>query len=135
MKTHIFVYGLLKSMYDNEPARFIRKNCSLVGEGYFPGRLIDIGSYPGALYEEHSEMNVHGEIYKIERNEAELVKYLDHFEGVGKQFDQPNEYIREVIPIQMGGKELQASCYLYNWPVEGKRVIDNGRYENKDGMR
>ncbi len=122
-------------MYDNEPARFIRKNCSLVGEGYFPGQLIDIGTYPGALYKEDSETNVHGEVYIIERNETELVKYLDHFEGVGAQFEQPNEYVREMIPIQMGDEVIQASCYLYNWPVEGKIVIENGRYENVLGNR
>ncbi|RNC79490.1 MAG: gamma-glutamylcyclotransferase [Balneola sp.] len=135
MNSYIFVYGLLKSTYENEPAKFIRKNCSLLGEGYFPGQLIDIGSYPGALYEEDSEMNVYGEVYKIEKNEAELVAYLDHFEGVGKQFEQPNEYVREVIPVQMGDTELKASCYLYNWSIKGKTVVESGRYENKDGTR
>lgn len=86
---YIFVYGLLKSIYDNEPARFIRRNCSLIGEGHFPGTLIDIGSYPEAVFEQDSENKVHGEVYRIDQNQEELVSFLDHFEGVGDQFEKP----------------------------------------------
>lgn len=135
MQNHIFVYGLLKSMYDNEPARFIRENCSLIGEGYFPGKLIDIGTYPGAIYQKDSPTKVHGEVFRIDRNEIELVKYLDQFEGVGAQFEEPNEYVRKLIPIQMEENEIDASCYLYNWPIEGKVIIESGRYENVLGNR
>ncbi|MFV1884150.1 MAG: gamma-glutamylcyclotransferase [Balneola sp.] len=133
--TYIFVYGLLKSMYNNEPARLIRKNCTLIGEGSFPGKLIDIGSYPGALYEPDSQTLVHGEVYKIDRNKEKLAEFLDRFEGVGEQFNQPNEYVRQVIPVLVGDEELYASCYLYNWNYDGLKVIASGRYVNKDGIR
>ena len=132
---YIFVYGLLKSMYENEPAKFIRKNCDLVGEAAFPGTLVDIGTYPGAVYEPDSELKVHGEVFKIKRNKEELVTFLDRFEGVGPEFDQPNEYKREVIPVQTKTGELFASCYLYNWDWKGKRIIPSGRYENAGGTR
>lgn len=132
---YIFVYGLLKSMYDNEPAKLIRKNCTLIGEGSFPGKLIDIGSYPGALFDPKAQTQVHGEVYRIDQNENTLISFLDHFEGVGKQFNQPNEYVREVIPIRIGDQELKASCYLYNWNYDELKVIASGRYENIDGER
>ena len=122
-------------MYDNEPARFIRKNCSMLSEGYFPGILIDVGNYPGAIYDADSEKKVHGEIYRIDQNYKELVAFLDQFEGVGDQFEQPNEYVREVIPAQIDGKEIMASCYLYNWNYDGLKVIASGRYENQEGNR
>lgn len=122
-------------MYDNEPAKFIRKNCSLIGEAFFPGMLIDIGTYPGAIYEAKAPDKVYGEVYRIDRNHKELVAYLDHFEGVGDQFEKPNEYVREIIPVQMEEKEILASCYLYNWNYDGLKVIASGRYENQKGTR
>ena len=132
---YIFVYGLLKSIYDNEPARLIRKNCTLIGEGSFPGKLIDIGSYPGAVYESKSDSKVYGEVYRIDKNKDELVSFLDQFEGVGDQFEQPNEYVREIIPIQIDGREILASSYLYHWNYDGLKVIASGRYENEKGTR
>lgn len=134
-KNHIFVYGLLKSMYDNEPAKFIRKNCTLVGNASFPGVLLDLGTYPGAVYDADSTSTVYGEVFQVNRNEKELVQFLDNFEGVGAQFQQPNEYKREVIPVVMSSQKVNASCYLYNWNLEGLKVIKSGRYENVKGNR
>jgi gamma-glutamylcyclotransferase (GGCT)/AIG2-like uncharacterized protein YtfP len=131
----IFVYGLLKSMYENEPAQYIRRNCTLIGEGFFPGKLVDIGTYPGAIFDETSQTSVYGEVYKIERNKEELFAFLDHFEGVGPEFEEPNEYKRELIPVQLGDKKIHASCYVYNWNSDGLKVIESGRYENADGTR
>lgn len=134
-KKYIFVYGLLKSMYKNEPAKFIRRNCELVGDAWFPGQLFDLGSYPGAVFDEHSDSKVFGEVFEVMRSEEELVAFLDDFEGVGPGFDQPNEYVRKLIPVQTKTGELTASCYLYNWDPIGKRFISNGRYENPSGTR
>lgn len=122
-------------MYENEPAKFIRKNCSLVGEGSIPGILFDLGTYPGATYDLKSSSLVHGEIYRIDRNEKKLVQFLDEFEGVGTQFKQPNEYIRKTIPVQTKNGIIEASSYLYNWNLEGLKVIESGRYENIKGNR
>lgn len=134
-RKYIFVYGLLKSIYKNEPARFIRENCELVSEAWFPGCLFDIGSYPGAVFDADSESKVFGEVFEVMRNEDELVAFLDNFEGVGPKFDQPNEYVRRQIPVQTKTGELAASCYLYNWDTTGKQLIANGRYENPSGKR
>ena len=132
---YIFVYGLLKSNYVNEPAQFIRKNCELVSSGNFPGSLFDLGTYPGAVYDEESESSVYGEVYQIIQNEEELVIFLDTFEGVGPDFEQPNEYKRELVPIKTEDGIIKASCYLYNWNLDGLKVIANGRYENEKGTR
>ncbi len=66
-------------MYDNEPARFIRENCSLIGEGSFPGTLYDIGNYPGAVFDPKSDLTVYGEVFEIVKNKDELVAFLDEF--------------------------------------------------------
>jgi len=131
----IFVYGLLKSIYENEPAKFIRRNCTLIGDGIIPGRLYDLGNYPGVIYDKNSFSKVYGEVYLIDRNEKELVQFLDNFEGVGSQFKQPNEYIRSTIPVNISTGVIESSTYLYNWNLEKAKVIDSGKYESIKGNR
>lgn len=122
-------------MYDNDAARFIREKCSLIGVGFTPGRLFDLGSYPGIVYEPESQTNVFGEVYKIVSDEEELVLYLDHFEEYGPEFDQPNEYRREIIPVSVDGTIYQASAYLYNRNLNGLKLIASGIYEDLQGHR
>lgn len=131
----IFVYGLLKSFYDNEPARFIRENCKLIGEGWFSGSLFDLGNYPGAVFNPNSVFKVHGEVYQIMNNKEKLVAFLDHFEGVGAEFEVPHEYKREMIPVNTQNGSIIASTYLYNWNYDSLKVIATGRYINKQGER
>lgn len=132
---YIFVYGLLKSAYENEPARYIRENCELIGNGWFPGTLFDLGTYPGAYNDETVTTKVFGEVFRIIQNKEELIRFLDHFEGVGNDFPDPNEYKKLIIPIHTGEDTLHASCYLYNWNSDGLKVIESGRYENVHGTR
>lgn len=131
----IFVYGLLKSKYENEAAQTVRKNCTLIGEGRMPGRLYNIGTYPGAVYIEDATTFVYGEIFEIQQNEENLIHYLDRFEGVGADFPEPNEYHKEIIPVQTEQGVIQASCYLYNWNLERLELIKTGNYEDQNGWR
>jgi gamma-glutamylcyclotransferase (GGCT)/AIG2-like uncharacterized protein YtfP len=131
----IFVYGLLKSNYENEAAQTVRENCTLIGEGRMPGRLYDIGTYPGAVYIEDATTFVHGEIFEIQQNEEKLIHYLDHFEGVGADFPDPNEYRKKIISVQTEQGAIQASCYLYNWNLERLELIKTGKYEDQNGRR
>ncbi len=135
MTDYIFVYGLLKSMYDNEAARFIRKHCSLIGTGTIQGRLFDLGTYPGVVFEADTKTQVTGEVFQIETNHKGLVTYLDEFEECGPQFEQPNEYRKEVIPVTVGGKIYHASSYIYNRNLDGLKVIESGNYDDITGTR
>lgn len=122
-------------MYDNEPAKFIRKNCTLIEEGSIPGMLFDLGTYPGAVFDPSSSSLVFGEVYRIDQNEEDLVRFLDEFERVGTQFKQPNEYIRKMVPVTTNNGIIEASSYLYNWNLDGLKLIESGRYENQKGNR
>ncbi len=135
MPDYIFVYGLLKSMYDNEAARFIREHCTLIGEGSIPGRLFDLGTYPGVVYEAEAATYVTGEVFKITSNKEGLTKYLDEFEECGPQFEQPNEYRKEVVPVSVEGVIFQASSYIYNRNLDGLKLIESGNYEDITGTR
>ena len=128
---YIVVYGLLKSMYDNDAAKMVRSHCEAIGEGTLPGYLYDLGNYPGVIFDEESSSTVYGEVFKIIKDKEKLIQFLDDFEGVGSQFKSPNEYRKEVIPVQTEMGEIQAWCYIYNLDPKGFKLIESGRYENK----
>lgn len=132
---YIFVYGLLKSMHDNEASQTIRKHCTLLGEGYTFGRMFNLGSYPGITHEANATTKVYGELYQIEQNEDELIAYLDAFEECGPEFEQPNEYRKELIPVKLGNKNYEAAAYIYNRNLTGLTLIASGKYEDIQGHR
>ncbi len=122
-------------MYDNEAARTIRDNCTLIGEGIVPGRLFDLGTYPGMIYEPESTTKVTGEVYRIDANKTFLIKYLDRFEECGPEFDQPNEYRKEIIPVDLNGIIHHAATYIYNRNLDELEMIESGNYDDITGTR
>ena len=126
----IFVYGLLKSNFENEAAAVLQANCKLIGEGYISGYLYDLGDYPGAIYDETSPHMVYVEVFKILQNKEKMMQFLDEFEGVGPQYDQPNEYKREILTVCTSVGELCAFCYVFNRNPGGFKLLEGGRYQN-----
>jgi gamma-glutamylcyclotransferase (GGCT)/AIG2-like uncharacterized protein YtfP len=121
---YLFVYGTLLQP-GNTFAAYLKKHCSFYGEGRFKGLLYDAGQYPGALFLPAGDNFVYGHIFLMD-NAAAVLKVLDDYEGFGAEQLQPNEFIRELVDIS----EDVINCwvYLYNWPVEGLKLIESGRY-------
>lgn len=136
MSTHsdfLLVYGTLRPPFANPFAQFLRQHGRLIGEATFPGVLLDIEStdaltYPGALYQPDATTTVVGTVYDISRHKETILNYLDEYEGVGKAFDQPNEYVRTVIPARCNGVVIDCWVYLYNHSTDGKQRITSGDY-------
>ena len=74
----LFVYGTLRSEFDNPGARLLRSRARLVRRATVPGSIYHIGHYPGFRPEPAGE--VHGELYLLSRPEATLAD-LDDYEG------------------------------------------------------
>lgn len=130
---HLLVYGTLRPPFVNPFARFLRQHGQLIGEAAFPGVLLDVEStdaltYPGALYQPDATTTVVGTVYAIGRHKETILNYLDEYEGVGKAFDQPNEYVRMVIPARCNGAVIHCWVYLYNHSADGKPRIASGDY-------
>lgn len=124
---HLFVYGTLRPEFTNLYARFLRQHSEYVGEGTLPGRLFDLGQYPGAVYEPDSLTMVHGTVYDIGKNGA-ILHRLDTYEGVSHPPTVTDEYVRTIVPVRCNGGIIACWTYLYNWSVDGKRVIASGDY-------
>ncbi len=124
----LFVYGTLMKGFKNPTARHLHQTQEFIGEGFFPGLIFKVRFYPGAVYLPEAETKVYGHLFKITQNRDELFNRLDQYEGVGPQFPKPNEFIREIIPVNFDGKQQPAYSYLFNKPYNQYPLISSGNF-------
>jgi gamma-glutamylcyclotransferase (GGCT)/AIG2-like uncharacterized protein YtfP len=74
----LFVYGTLRSEFNNRYARLLRSQAELVGRATVPGSIYRVSHYPAFRPEPIGE--VYGELYRLKDPETTL-KALDEYEG------------------------------------------------------
>ncbi len=123
----LFVYGSLMGGIQSPIAKYLKGNSAFLGEGQVNGLLLDIGHYPGLVYKTDSEQKVIGHVFEL-NDAAEMLPHLDHYECVGPAFEEPNQYRRELIKVDLNGQLMDCWAYLYNLPIEGIKIIESGNY-------
>lgn len=94
-----------------------------VGAAQVPGRLVDVGRYPGLI---HGEGQVTGEVYGVD--DAHLVR-LDAVEGLVPGDRAASQYWREEVTVASGPLQGQrVQTYVYNRQVDGCTAIAHGDY-------
>jgi len=81
----LFVYGTLRSEFNNEYARLLRSQAELAGRATVPGVIYRVQHFPAFRPEPAGE--VHGELYRLRDPETTL-KTLDEYEG--SEFERVN---------------------------------------------
>ncbi|ARK11626.1 gamma-glutamylcyclotransferase family protein [Fibrivirga algicola] len=125
---NLFVYGTLRNTYDNPMAQLLRKNARLLGHGYVPGRLFDLGWYPGATYEPDSLYRVWGDVFTLTDDQS-ILKQLDDYEGIENHPD--DEYARIDVPVQMGDEQVTCQMYVFLKADGQQTLIESGNYLRK----
>ena len=120
MQHALFIYGTLmpglRLEAEMHGARF-------VGAAQVPGRLVDVGLYPGLL---HGEGQVTGEVYEVD--DAHLAR-LDAVEEMVPGDRAASQYWREQVTVLAGALAGQRVwTYVYNRPVDGLVPIPHGDY-------
>jgi gamma-glutamylcyclotransferase (GGCT)/AIG2-like uncharacterized protein YtfP len=118
--TYLFIYGTLMPGLRLEAqmhgARF-------VGPAQVPGRLVDVGRFPGLLL---GDGQVTGEVYEVDA--AHLAR-LDVVEGLVPGDREASQYWREEVMVLSGPLQGQpVQTYVYNRPVDGCTPIAHGDY-------
>jgi gamma-glutamylcyclotransferase (GGCT)/AIG2-like uncharacterized protein YtfP len=118
--TYLFIYGTLmpglRLETEMHGARFM-------GPAQVPGRLFDLGRYPGLL---PGDGHVTGEVYEVD--DAHLAR-LDGVEGVVPGDRAASQYWREGVTVVGGPLQGQpVQTYFYNRPVAGCTPIEHGDY-------
>lgn len=129
----LIVYGTLRRPFDNQFAQYLRQRGRYTGEGRFAGQIFDMGSYPGAIYQETGPNYIHGTVFDISHQKAAILTYLDYYEGVGDDFENPTEFIRAIVPVEANGAIVDCWVYLYNLPTIDKPLIESGDYAQHIG--
>ncbi|GAA6155999.1 MAG: gamma-glutamylcyclotransferase family protein [Alphaproteobacteria bacterium] len=124
----LFVYGTLREDSQHKMARLLSSAASVVGPAFVLGRLFDIGEYPGMILDGSGHHLTHGQIFKL-ANADETLAHLDVYEEASSEFPEPRQYVRKKVTArQENGNQIEVWVYVYNWPVEGKTLIQSGDY-------
>jgi gamma-glutamylcyclotransferase (GGCT)/AIG2-like uncharacterized protein YtfP len=97
--------------------RLLERGAQFVGRGQVTGRIIDLGSYPGAVPDRDGTLR--GEVYRI--TDPALWARLDSVEG-------PQYHRREVAVRSEEGREVGAWIYWYIGPLDRGAPIPGGDY-------
>lgn len=127
MVKELFVYGTLMQDTDSAMARFLHARATSRGIAYLPGRLYDLGSYPGAVFDLNESGTITGQIYSLRDPEA-IFPILDEYEGVSEHPAEPEEYIRELVPASLDGETVPCWIYRYNFDTTPLPLIPSGNY-------
>ncbi|MCC8410080.1 gamma-glutamylcyclotransferase [Mucilaginibacter sp. UR6-1] len=121
----LFVYGTLL-ITNNTFGAYLQSHCRLLTKGRVKGILYDAGEYPGAIIN-NSGNYIYGHIYSINKPDN-VLPILDDYEGISINEPLPHEYLRLLIPVETDAGMINCWMYVYNWPVDGLKVIDGGDY-------
>jgi gamma-glutamylcyclotransferase (GGCT)/AIG2-like uncharacterized protein YtfP len=123
----LFVYGSLLQELLSPTHRQLLQATTFLGRGCFPGRLYELGNYPGAILDESSPVMVRGQLLLLP--DDEILKALDSYEGCSVVDPLPHEYSRTRITILLDNHDsLLAWTYLYILPTEKLIEIPGGDY-------
>jgi gamma-glutamylcyclotransferase (GGCT)/AIG2-like uncharacterized protein YtfP len=124
---YIFVYGTLKSGFNNPFAKILKEHARFIGEGSFPGRLFRVSWYPAAVFESDSQKQVMGEIYQLVTKPEFVLNELDKYEDISPE---DSEYIRTTIDVTLSdGKVISCFVYLFNQATDDLDELENGRFD------
>lgn len=127
MVKELFVYGTLMQDTDSAMARFLQTRARSLGMALLSGRLYDLGSYPGAVYDPQADTRITGQVYSLRDPEA-ILPVLDDYEGVSESSAAPKEYIRALVPVNLDDSTLSCWTYLYNLDPSPLNLIPSGNY-------
>lgn len=127
MNDLLFVYGTLMNNIESTIASYLHSNSNFVGEGAFSGKLYDLGSYPGAIYDEMLSSKVHGHVFQL-NNAEKILKKLDLYEGIHALNFDNNEYRRVLVPVMISNDTRECWVYAYNFTTQGLKEIPDGNY-------
>jgi gamma-glutamylcyclotransferase (GGCT)/AIG2-like uncharacterized protein YtfP len=121
----LFVYGTLRPFVDIAMASWLRGAARHLGRATTPGRLYDLGPYPGMRAARGRSERVVGDVYRV--TNPRVLRVLDRYEA-GAARDKAR-FVRErcLIKLERGGRRA-AWVYRYRYSVVGAGRIAGGDY-------
>jgi gamma-glutamylcyclotransferase (GGCT)/AIG2-like uncharacterized protein YtfP len=123
----LFVYGTLRSGFQNPAYAYISNYFTLVGPGKVKGRLYDMGTYPAAIPVNEDHFII-GELYQINHPDelAWAMAQLDDYEGLNTEPGETPLYVRKATTVYLEGETTEAWVYWFAGDVSQHKAIDSG---------
>jgi gamma-glutamylcyclotransferase (GGCT)/AIG2-like uncharacterized protein YtfP len=130
---YLFVYGTLMRRARSAMGAAMRAQLTrasiFIGLAHLPGRLVDLGAYPGFIDAEDLGALVHGEVVRLIQP-AEILAQLDAYEGLSDPPSAQDEYARMRRRVNLAsGHALMAWIYVYQGPLDRSRPIAEGQWD------
>lgn len=123
----LFVYGTLRAFVNIPMARRLRRCARHLGPARAPGRLYDLGPYPGITAPGRSGEWVAGDLYEL-RSPRGLLRVLDRYEAGAAGRERPRFVRVRSLVLLADGRRRSAWLYLYRPPVRAQTRIRSGDY-------
>ena len=128
MPEYLFLYGTLKPDEADREVTDIVKRLRTLGRGRVPGKLFDLGEYPGAIVDVSSNTFVNGLVVELPLDRAAL-DALDRYEEFDPSNPQNSLFIRTRTTVQLvSGKSVQGWIYVYNRDPGDAPIVRGGEY-------
>lgn len=96
-----------------------------------PGRLVDLGDYPGMIPARRGGQWVLGEYFEFQ-NRVSVLPQLDFVEEYRPTSEAHSLYLRRAVPVVLeDGTERQAWAYIYNRAYDPRRIILCGEWRRR----
>jgi gamma-glutamylcyclotransferase (GGCT)/AIG2-like uncharacterized protein YtfP len=112
--TCVFVYGTLRSGFDNVGRDVLTRHGDPLAEATVPGKLYDLGSFPALVEPDSSDDRVKGEVYELTRKPATAIERLDRYEGARGPSPLPYERRR----ARANTPDASFEVWVYVWTEE-----------------
>ena len=123
----LFVYGSLRSGFQQAAYQYLSKYFRLLGEARVKGKLYDMGEYPVAL-PTNEERFIIGELYQINNTDefSYAIGQLDDYEGLFPENEEVPLYKRKAVTVYCNNLQSTSWIYWFNGTVEGLPEIVTG---------
>ena len=128
MADKVFISGPLMGGSDLADELKHYQFLTYIGRGKTPGKMYNVGDYPGAVPTDAPRMYLYGDMYEC--NSEDALQMLD--EGAGAVGDDPtlHHFRRDLRPVTLeNGRLEQAWVFFYNMSVAGLPLIPSGDYQ------
>lgn len=124
---NLFVYGSLRSGFNNPAYTYISKYFTLLGTAFVKGKLYQLPEFPAGVPTNDNHL-IKGELYAIKIPEecSWAIAQLDDYEGVQTEENEIPLYKRVLTTVQINGVEEPAWIYWYNGSVANGTLIEGG---------
>lgn len=129
MTEYLFIYGTLIPEHASDEIARIVDDLRYVGKASVPGRLYDLGEYPGAVLDPSSPTKVFGRVYELPEDQT-VLRLLDSYE----EFDPDNLakslFMRKQTIVTLDdAQSVRCWIYTYNQDPGTAPLISGGDYK------